>query len=130
MGGGFALLLAPRGQFAVASINYGGASKERYSADFLRGSCPVVGSFGTRDRALKGAAARLEDALTELGVEHDVKEYPGAGHSFINDRSGPGGSVLKAVGDRLMPAGYHEPSAVDARRRIAGFLHKHLQQND
>lgn len=44
----------------------------------LRGACPVVASYGARDRALRGAAGRLEEALVEVGVEHDVVEYPDA----------------------------------------------------
>ena len=48
------------------------------------GACPVVASYGKRDVMFRGAAARLERALTEVGVEHDVKEYPDAGHSFLN----------------------------------------------
>jgi dienelactone hydrolase len=38
----------------------------------------------TDNRTLPGRAARLERALSELGIAHDVKEYPGAGHSFLN----------------------------------------------
>jgi len=50
----------------------------------LRGSCPIVASYGRRDRGLPGRAARLEQALSELEVPHDVKEYPDAGHAFLN----------------------------------------------
>ena len=81
MGGGFALLSAPQFEFAAASVNYGEVPEDTAR---LTGSCPVVGSFGGRDRGLRGRAERLERALTELGIEHDVKEYPEAGHSFLN----------------------------------------------
>ncbi len=105
MGGGFALLLAPRGQFGVSSVNYGATSKKKYSADFLGGACPIVGSFGGKDPSLKGAAARLEAALTAVGVDHDVKEYSDASHAFINDhaerRLGPDGGGRPAHGGRL-----------------------------
>jgi carboxymethylenebutenolidase len=74
LGGGFALLLAPAHGFSAASVNYGSVPEDADS--FLAGACPVIGSFGARDRFLKGAAARLERALTVAGVDHDVKEYP------------------------------------------------------
>jgi carboxymethylenebutenolidase len=69
--------------FAVASTNYGGLPK-RFE-EFVSRSCPVIGSYGAQDRSLRGTAAQLEQALTAAGVPHDVKEYPDAGHSFLND---------------------------------------------
>jgi carboxymethylenebutenolidase len=129
MGGGLALLLAPERGFAASSVNYGTASRHAYTASFLTGACPIVGSYGGRDRSLRGAAARLDKALTAAGVEHDVKEYPQAGHEFLNDHEGAGDKapVLFAVLGRLMPgAGYHEASAQDARRRILAFFSTHL----
>jgi carboxymethylenebutenolidase len=129
MGGGLALLLAPDRGFAVSSVNYGTASKNAYTASFLKGACPIVASYGRKDRSLRGAAGRLERALTAAGVEHDVKEYPDAGHEFLNDHEGAGDKApaLFAVIGRLMPgSGYHEESARDARRRIAAFFRAHL----
>ncbi len=130
MGGGLALLLAPDRGFAASSVNYGTASKNAYTASFLTGACPIVASYGGRDRSLRGAAARLEKALTAAGVEHDVKEYPQAGHEFLNDHEGAGDKapVLFAVLGRLMPgSGYHEASAHDARQRILAFFNAHLR---
>jgi carboxymethylenebutenolidase len=49
MGGGLALLLAPDRGFAASSVNYGSASKKAYTAEFLAGACPIVGSYGGRD---------------------------------------------------------------------------------
>jgi carboxymethylenebutenolidase len=125
MGGGFALMLAPRGRYDVAGVNYGVASTDAYGEAALRGSCPIVGSFGGKDRALKGAAARLETSLTALGVPHDLKEYPEANHSFLNDHQGPLPMVLR-ISSRL-GLRYHEPSAADARRRIVGFFDTYLR---
>ena len=130
MGGGLALLLAPDRGFEVSGVNYGTASRRAYTASFLTGACPIVASYGGRDRSLRGAAARLEKALTAAGVEHDVKEYPPAGHEFLNDHEGAGDKapILFAVLGRLMPgAGYHEASAQDARRRILAFFSAYLR---
>ena len=51
----------------------------------LDGACPVVASL-RRSRPLPvGGRARLEAAPAERGVVHDVKEYPEAGHAWLND---------------------------------------------
>lgn len=121
MGGGFALLSAPRYPFAASSVNYGEVPKDAIHR--LAGACPIVGSYGRRDRSLPGRAGRLQAALTELDIEHDVKEYPDAGHSFLNRiNAGPLlGSVV-----RLTAFNYHHPSAEDAWRRILTFFDAHL----
>lgn len=124
MGGGFSLLLAPSRRYDVAGVNYGQVPSD--AARVLAGACPVVGSYGRRDRPLRGAAARLEQALTANRVTCDVREYPDAGHSFLNDHTGKPGALVRVAG-RLFGVGYHEPSAADARRRIVAFFDEHLR---
>ena len=129
LGGGLALLLAPDRGFSAASVNYGTVAKEYYSAGFLRTACPIVGSYGAKDPTLRGAAARLEKVLTEVGVDHDVKEYRSAGHAFLNDRAGAGDPTpaLFAVLGPPMNTVYEPDAAADARARILAFFERHLK---
>ncbi len=129
MGGGFALLLAPDRGFQASSVNYGAAPKSAYDEGFLAGACPIVASYGAKDRSLRGAAARLERALTAVDVPHDVKEYPDAAHSFLNDHDGAGDKTpfIFIVSGALMGMGFHEESARDARARIISFFDEHLK---
>jgi carboxymethylenebutenolidase len=127
MGGGFALLLAPDRGFNAASVNYGRVPKD--AERLLAGACPIVGSFGGRDLTLRGAADRLGSALAVAGVAHDVKEYPAAGHGFLNDHKSAGDRIpfmVKVTGP-LMRYGPDEDSARDARRRIIEFFAAHLR---
>lgn len=120
MGGGFALLAATRG-FDVSAANYGAVP--RNADEVLAGACPIVASYGKRDRMFRGAAAELEGVLTRLGVTHDVEEYPDAGHSFLNRHNlGPFSALEKVAG-----LNYHQPSAEDAWARILRFLDRHLR---
>ena len=122
MGGGFALMSAARSDFDAASVNYGEVPRD--ASTCLAGACPIVASYGARDLTLPGRAARLERALSELGIAHDVKEYPDAGHSLLNrPNAGPIlGPVLAVTGFDL-----HHPSAEYAWRRILSFFDEHLR---
>ncbi len=125
LGGGLALLLATDSRWSVSSVNYGDvpADAER----LLAGACPVVGSYGGRDRSLHDAPGRLDRALTAVDVEHDVEVYPTAGHGFLNDHPAGEVPVWAAVTGRWARTGYDEPAAADARRRIVAFLDTHLR---
>ena len=126
MGGGYALALVTGHGYAAASTNYGGCPSDAERA--LAGACPVVGSYGAKDRSPMGAraAGRLEAALTALGVDHDIKVYPGAAHGFINDHDPADVTLLLTVLTKVSGTRYHEPSARDAHRRIAAFFGRHL----
>jgi carboxymethylenebutenolidase len=126
MGGGYALALATGHRYAAASTNYGGCPGN--AEQTLAGACPVIGSYGGKDHSPMGAraAARLERALTTLGVEHDIKVYPDAGHGFINDHDPADMTPLLTVLNTVSGTRYHDPSARDAHRRIAAFFGRHL----
>jgi carboxymethylenebutenolidase len=118
MGGGFALLLAMTGHYRASAPFYGMAPKS------MARSCPLVASYGGRDLTLKNVPKRLEDNLTRLGVPHDVKVYPEAGHSFYTPA--PNRVVELVAPYTPVRAGYHEPSARDARERVVAFFREHL----
>jgi carboxymethylenebutenolidase len=120
MGGGFALLCAPREGFGAASVNYGEVPRD--AERVLAGACPVVASFGGRDKGMrKGTPETLARALTVLEIPHDVKEYPGSGHRFMTRSSGAG-AVLARVGGMS----YQKEDAADAWDRIYAFFGQHL----
>lgn len=123
MGGGFALLLAGRPGWSAASVNYGQVPDD--VADLLAGACPVVASFGGRDKGLPGAAAKLQAGVDAAGVTADVHEYPDARHGFINRlaAASPLAPMMKVAG-----VGYDHAAAADAKRRILAFFDAHLRQ--
>lgn len=125
-GGGFALILAPRGEYAVASVNYGGLPKD--PDEFLRNACPIVASYGALDRTLKGVAPRLEHVLTAAGVDHDVKEYAHTDHAFMNDHAQDKIPFIIQVISLVFGGGaYHPESTRDSRERILAFFARHLR---
>ncbi len=122
MGGGFALLLA-NDHFDAAAVNYGRTPKDPDTE--LAGACPIVANFGAKDRSLPGAAAKLGAVLDRIGVEHDIKEFATAGHSFLNDaESGP--RLLRPL-FRVMGVGPDPRSAPEAWQRIEDHFAKHLK---
>jgi carboxymethylenebutenolidase len=123
MGGGFAVMMSPqRYGFQASSVNYGELPNDPVS--YLADSCPIVGSYGRRDVMLRGRAAKLEQALAEHGIAHDVKEYPDAGHSFLNRiNAGPGLGMFVKLGR----FNYDHASAEDAWERILTFFDEHVR---
>ena len=118
MGGGFALLCAPR-KFSVAAVNYGEVPAD--AVRVLAGSCPVVASYGGRDPMGQAHPRRLEAALTALDVPHDLKIYPDAGHSFMGRKPAPLAPLAA-----LARMDYEPEAAADAWRRIFAFFREHL----
>ncbi len=121
LGGAFAILMANRG-FDASAAQYGMLPRRLDGA--VAGACPVVASYGGRDRSLPGAAARLDAALTAAGVDHDVKEYPEAGHSFMNRSEPP--AWMRPLTTSLH-AGYVDTAATDAWDRISRLFDSALR---
>ena len=120
MGGGFALLLAARG-FDASAPNYGPLPRDLSALD---GACPVVASYGGRDRMMgRGIGADLATALADRDVPHDVKTYDGVGHSFLNRHNAGPFTVL----EKITGLAYDEDVAQDAWDRILRFFDEHLR---
>ena len=121
MGGGFALLLANDG-YDAATSNYGMLPKNMEEA--LSGACPILGNYGAKDKQLANAKNKLDETLTKLNVVHDIKEFPGVGHAFMNPKQGGGpvfGTLLRVTGAKPNPE-----AATEAWQRIESFFAQHL----
>ncbi len=118
LGGGYALVLAKTGLFKAAVDFYG------QPPETLDGACPVVASYGGKDTTLLPAVPKLEAELARLAIPNDVKVYPDAGHSFMNEQPNPFfGALLRYLPTR---SGYNAPAAADAMDRMLAFLAAHV----
>jgi carboxymethylenebutenolidase len=110
MGGAFAIAWACTDDRLKAIAPFYGANPRPLEA--LQRSCPVVGSYPEKDFTAS-AGHTLGVTLERHGIVHDIKIYPGAGHSFFNDRS----------------RAHHKASAADSWTRVLGFFGEHLAPN-
>jgi carboxymethylenebutenolidase len=118
LGGGYALVLAKTGLFKAAADFYGEPPRT------LDGACPIVASYGGRDRVTAPRVPALRSELERLAIPNDVKVYPDAGHSFMNVQP----NALNAMLLRYSPyrAGYDPAAAADAMDRMLAFLAVHV----
>ena len=107
MGGGFAIAWACTDQRLKAIAPYYGANPRPLEA--VKRACPVVGSYPEKDFTASAGRA-LDHALEGSGIAHDIKIYPGAGHSFFNDRG----------------RAYNKTAADDSWTRVLAFFKEHL----
>jgi len=122
-GGGFALVAGAQPGFRAAAVNYGMVPSDR---SVLDGLCPVVASYGSRDKIAGGRmAARLQSHLGALGIAHDVKTYDGVGHSFFSQVDGWQGWLARVP--TPMAVGYDEQAAEDGWRRMLAFFEEHVR---
>jgi carboxymethylenebutenolidase len=126
MGGAFALFYAARGGLGACAPFYGETARD---PEQIRGICPVIAGYGETDTAFVKYAERLERQLEQLQVPHDVKVYPGVGHSYMNRL--PFGRANALV--RHLPplrAGYDHDAAEDSWQRMIEFFGQHLSARD
>jgi carboxymethylenebutenolidase len=126
LGGAFALLSAARPGFAAASINY--AQVPDNADELLSDCCPVVASYGGRDKPLAAMPELLAGALIEARVGYDLKIYRDSGHGFMNRGSSAFHAVVKAVTATSAHVGYQEQDAEDAWNRTIEFFDSHLKE--
>jgi carboxymethylenebutenolidase len=117
MGGGFALLMSPKG-FGASAPFYGRPLPSDLS-ETLDGACPIVASYGGRDPWGSEAPDQLRRATAAKNITADIKVYPEAGHSFANAL--PGQPLLRVAG-----FGYDRAAAEDAWTRVFAFFGEHL----
>ena len=88
-----------------------------------RGFLPDCGQlWRSRPDGQRPIPKRLEAALTALGVRHDVKVYPAAGHSFMSPK--PAAMTRLTALARL---NYDKEAAEDTWQRIFAFFGQHLR---
>jgi carboxymethylenebutenolidase len=117
LGGGFALIMSPKG--FGASAPFYGTPLPRNLSETLDGACPIVASFGSRDPLGFGAPNKLREVTTAKQITADIKAYPGAGHSFADKL--PAQPLLRIAG-----FGYNRAAADDAWNRVFAFFGEHL----
>ena len=121
VGGGLAYLLGCTGSVLVTAPNYGKTPPDQ----MWPRSCPVVASYGARDRIFAREAGKAEESLDQNRIIHDVKLYPEAGHSFMNQTEGH--RILAALTRPFMTVGYNRDAAEDAWLRIGTFFGSYLR---
>jgi carboxymethylenebutenolidase len=107
MGGSFAIAWACTDDRLKAIAPFYAANPKPLGA--VERMCPVIGSYPEKDFTA-GAGRALDAELSRRAIAHDIKIYPGARHSFFNDRG----------------RAYDRASADDAWGRVMKFFGIHL----
>lgn len=107
LGGGFAVAWACTDPRLKAIAPHYGMNPRPLEA--VRRSCPVVGSYPTGDFTT-AAGRKLDSALDQYQIAHDIKIYEGAKHSFMNDQS----------------PNHDAAAAGDAWQRTVAFFREHI----
>jgi carboxymethylenebutenolidase len=109
MGGGFAIAWACTDSRLKAIAPFYGANPR--PLDVTKRLCPVIGSYPQQDFTARAGRA-LDEALTGYKIDHDIKIYPGARHSFFNDTKGA----------------FNRDAAADSWQRLLKFFGEQLSK--
>jgi carboxymethylenebutenolidase len=82
MGGSLAIALACSDNRLKAIAPYYGMNPNPIES--VKNLCPLIGSYPSEDFTAS-AGKKLDKAMDEYQIPHDIKIYPGAKHSFFND---------------------------------------------
>src|SRR5260370_13416973 len=105
MGGGFAVAWACTDDRLKAIAPFYAANPRPIAA--VKRACPIVGSYPEKDFTA-GAGRALDQALDKYKIDHDIKIYPGASHSFFTAQA----------------RAYNKPPAQHSWRRVMAFFGK------
>jgi carboxymethylenebutenolidase len=120
LGGLYSFLAATSAELGLSAVVgfYGVLDPSRYEmpAPLDRTNeirCPVLGLFGGEDQAIPVEQVhRFDRLLTEAGVDHEIKIYDGAPHSFFDRRFKD-----------------HAEASEDAWRRTLSFLERTVSRS-
>jgi carboxymethylenebutenolidase len=107
MGGGFAIAWSCNDQRLKAIAPFYGSNPRPLSA--VSRLCPVVGSYPDKDFTTP-QGQKLDTALDQYNIPHDIKIYPNSKHSFFNDQG----------------RNYNPEAAQDAWERTLAFFREHI----
>ncbi len=107
LGGGLAIAWACTDKRLKAVAPFYGINPRPLTA--LERACPIVGSYPENDFTA-GAGRKLGAALDKTTIAHDIKVYPGAKHSFFNDKG----------------ANYNVEAATDSWARVVRFFKEQI----
>jgi carboxymethylenebutenolidase len=109
LGGGFSIAWACTDERLKVIAPYYGFNPRPLEA--VARACPVVGSYPSRDFTAK-AGRKLDAALDQYNIPHDIEIYHDTKHSFFNDQA----SV------------YNAAAAQDSWQRVLKFFRTYLNQ--
>ena len=107
MGGGFAIAWACTDDRLKAIAPFYGSNPRPLEA--VARLCPVVGSYPDGDFTTS-QGQKLDAELDTHNIPHDIKIYPGAKHSFFNDKG----------------RNYNANAAQDSWQRVTTFFKEHI----